>query len=118
MAFLADTACVSFIAHSDLGIELNATSAYGATISCKSILLDAVEWTEFNLLLSGFEETFFLIETVTISCYTALCYKLTGYLFIVSFHLNFRKCLAREGIVFMNEKQGGTEMLDMLPMIT
>lgn len=56
--------------------------------------------------------------TVTISCYTALCYKLTGYLFTVSFHLNFRKSLAREGIIFMNEKQGGTEMLDMLPMIT
>ena len=104
VAFLADTACVSFIAHSDLGIELNATNAYWATISCKSILLDAVESTELNYCYQAFRKHFSWIETVTISCYTALYSKLTGYLFIVSFHLNFRKGLARKGIIFMNEK--------------
>lgn len=54
---------------------------------------------------------------MTISCCTALYFQTTGYLFIVSFHLNFRKGLAEKNY-FYEWKHGGTEMLNMLPMIT
>lgn len=96
--FLADTACVSFIVHSELKIELNATNSYWATILYKSGLLGAIENTELNYCYQewqtwNFRNTFNWNSYYQLLHNYYLCSKLTSYSFIVSFYLNFRKML-------------------------